>query len=208
MAELVNIHPEDPELRKVVAVSKCLMDGGVIVFPTDSVYAFGCSLNHPKAIDRLAQIKGVKREQARFSILCGHFSQVSEYTKHIDTDKFKIMKKALPGPYTFILEAGGDIPAFFKTKRRQIGIRIPKNNIAQKIVELLGIPIVCTSVLDDDKIIEHIADPELIMEKHGHEVDMIVDGGSGHLTGSTVIDLTGNEPVIVRPGAGDLDIIS
>jgi len=208
MADLLNIHPEDPELRKIVSVSQCLMNGGVIVFPTDSVYAFGCSLSHPKAIDRLAKIKGVKREKAQFSILCGHFSQIAEYTKHINKDKFKLMRKALPGPYTFILEAGGEIPAFFKTKRRQIGIRIPKNNIAQKIVELLGIPIVCTSVLDDDKILEHIADPELILEKHGHEVDMIIDGGAGHLTGSTVVDLTKDEPIVIRNGAGSLDFLS
>lgn len=208
MAELIEIHPENPEQRKVVSVSKCLMDGGVIVFPTDSVYAFGCSLSSPKAIERLAKIKGVKREKARFSILCSDLAQVAEYTKQIDTQEFKLMKRALPGPYTFILEASAEVPAFFKTKRRHIGIRIPKNNVAQDIVGLLGLPIVCTSVHDDDAILEHISDPELIMEKHGHETDMIIDGGAGHLTGSTVIDLTGSEPEVLREGLGDLDVLS
>lgn len=208
MAELIELHPLDPEQRKLARAVECLKSGGLIVFPTDSVYAFGCALNHPKAIEKMAKIKGVKREKANFSIVCQDLAQVARYTKQIDTPSYKLMKRATPGPFTFILEASADVPAFFKTKRRHIGIRIPQRPAAQQLVGSLGIPMVCSSVHDDDAILEHIADPELILEKHGHEVDIIIADGPGQLTGSTVVDLTGPQPEVVREGLGSLDLMN
>ncbi len=207
MAQLVKIYPENPNPKAIAQVIKVLQKGGVIVYPTDTVYSIGCDITQQKAMERVARIKGIKLEKANFSIVFSSLSNLSEYTRQVDTPTYKLLKRALPGPYTFILEASSAVPKLFKNKRKTIGIRIPDNAIARTLVEELGKPIVATSVHDDDEIIEYTTDPELILEKYGEQVDLVIDGGMGDNFASTVIDLSNGEQEILREGKGDLSIL-
>ncbi|HMM10945.1 MAG TPA: L-threonylcarbamoyladenylate synthase [Bacteroidales bacterium] len=201
---LLRIYPENPSPRHIKTVVDCLNEGGIVIFPTDTVYGMGCSIRHPKALERIAQIKGIKKEKANFSFIFHNLSLLSEFTRPIGNEVFKLMKRNLPGPFTFILEANNNIPKLFQNKKRTIGIRIPNEKIIQTIVSELGHPILTTSILDDDKILEYTTDPEMINEKFCDKVDIIIDAGYGGNQPSTIVDCTGDEPVILRQGKGEL----
>jgi len=205
MAEFIKIYEENPNPKDVKRVVAIIRKGGLVIYPSDTVYALGCDIKNTRALERVAQLKGVKLEKANFSFVCENLSNLSDYVKQIDSSTFKLLKRALPGPYTFILPGNNNLPTVFK-KKKEVGIRVPANNIVQAIVHELGNPIVSTSIKDEDEVIEYTTDPELILEKWGHLVDVIVDGGYGGNIPSTVIDLTGDEPVLVRQGKGDLEI--
>lgn len=205
MAEFIRIYEENPNAKEIKKVIKVLKNGGLIIYPTDTVYGLGCDINNIKALERVAQIKGVKLDKANFSFICHDLSNLSDYVKQIDTTTFKILKRALPGPYTFILPGAKTLPHPFK-KKKTVGIRVPKNNIALEIVRQLGRPIISTSIRDEDEIIEYTTDPELILEKWDNLVDVVIDGGYGDNLASTIIDLSEDEPVIVREGKGSLEI--
>ncbi|MFN8208830.1 MAG: L-threonylcarbamoyladenylate synthase [Bacteroidales bacterium] len=197
---LIKIYPQNPNTREIEKVLDILNRGGVIIFPTDTVYGIGCDIYQHKAVERVAQIKGIKLEKADFSFIFADLSHLSEYTTGVTNPVFKLMKKNLPGPFTFILSASHNIPRIFKGKKKTIGIRVPDNPIILEIVKKLGHPMLTTSVHDEDEIIEYTTDPELIHEKFGNLVDLVIDGGFGNLTPSTVIDCTGDEPEILREG--------
>lgn len=203
---IVKIHPENPSEKQIEKVVKCLQNGGVIIYPTDGVYAIGCSIYKPKAIEKVARIKNVKLNKANFSIICHDLSNITEYTTPISNTVFKVLKKSLPGPFTFILEANNLIPKTFKQKRKTIGIRIPNNLIPLEIVRVLESPIISTSVYDEDEILEYTTDPELIYERYEKTVDMVIDGGAGNNVPTTVVDCSTGEIEIVRQGVGELDI--
>ena len=205
MAQFIKIYPENPNEKEVAKVVKALKDGGLIIYPTDTVYGLGCDITNTKALERIAKIKGVKLEKANFSFVCSDLSHISDYIKQIDTSTFKILKRALPGPYTFILPGNNNLPKEFK-KRTTVGIRVPDNAIAIEIVKRLGNPIVSTSIHDDDEILEYSTDPELIFEKWQNIVDVVIDGGYGDNHASTIIDLSGDEPEVIREGKGSLDV--
>ncbi|WP_274475780.1 L-threonylcarbamoyladenylate synthase [Mangrovimonas aestuarii] len=205
MAEFIRIYEENPNPKAVAQVVATLKRGGVIIYPTDTVYGLGCDITNIKALERIARLKGVKLEKSNFSFVCHDLSNLSDYVKQIDSTTFKILKRALPGPYTFILPGAKTLPNPFK-KRKTVGIRVPENNIALEIVKALGNPIVSTSIHDDDAILEYTTDPELILEKWDNLVDIVVDGGYGDNEASTVIDLSEDVPEIVREGKGSLDI--
>lgn len=205
MAEFIKIYPENPNPAAIAKVVKVLKNGGLIIYPTDTVYGLGCDITNTKALERIAKIKGVKLEKANFSFVCHDLSNLSDYVKQIDTPTFKILKRALPGPYTFILPGSTTLPKEFK-KKSTVGIRVPDNTIALEIVKQLGNPIVSSSIHDEDDVIEYTTDPELIFEKWQEKVDLVIDGGYGDNQASTVIDLTGYEPEIIREGKGSLDI--
>jgi tRNA threonylcarbamoyl adenosine modification protein (Sua5/YciO/YrdC/YwlC family) len=204
---LINIHPDNPDKRKIEQVIQVLKKGGVIIYPTDTVYSMACDLNNRKAVDRMAQIKGIKIEKANFSLICYDLSHISDYTVQFGNNIYKMMKRALPGPFTFILNANNSVPKLFKSKKKTIGIRVPNNNIAREIVKELGNPLISTSVHDDDEILEYITDPELIHEKYEKIIDIVIDGGYGQNEASTIVDCTGSEPEIIREGIGSVDII-
>jgi len=201
---LLDIHPENPQQRLINQVVETLKQGGIIIFPTDTIYAFGCDLYNQKAAERLAWLKGIKLEKANFSIICHDFSNLSEYTRQVGNPVFKLMKQYLPGPYTFILPASSMVPKLFKSRRKNIGIRIPANNIPRQLVYHLGHPILTTSLHDHDKIKEYPTDPELIYEEYQNNVDLVINGGFGSITPSTIIDCTTDTPEIVREGAGEI----
>ncbi|KAF0203609.1 MAG: Sua5/YciO/YrdC/YwlC family [Bacteroidetes bacterium] len=201
---LLRIFPENPSSRQIRTVVECLLDGGVIIYPTDTVYGMGCDIFKSKAIERIAQIKGIKVEKANFSFICSDLSQLSDYTRPISNDVFKLMKKNLPGPFTFILNASNSVPKLIQSKKKTVGIRIPGNNIPLEIVNELGHPIMSTSIHDEDEILEYTTDPELIYEKYKNLVDIVIDGGFGDNEASTIIDCTGSEPLIIREGKGEL----
>lgn len=203
MARIIRIHPENPQQSAIDEVVKVLRDGGLIIYPSDTVYALGCDINNIRAMERLAQVKKVKLEKAQFSIICNDLSHLSAYTKPIDTSIFRILKNNIPGPFTFILEANKNLPLAYKGKKT-IGIRVPEHNIPQQIVEKLGHPIASTSIKDDDEVLEYTTDPELIAEKYENLVDVVIDSGFGDNTASTVVDLTSGEPEIIREGKGQL----
>lgn len=205
MAEFVRIYEENPNPKEINRVVNVLKNGGLIIYPTDTVYALGCDINNYKALEEIARIKHVKLEQANFSFVCSDLSNLSDYVKQIDTSTFKILKRALPGPYTFILPGAKTLPSAFK-KKKTVGIRIPKNNIALEIVKQLGNPIISTSIYDEDEVLEYTTDPELIHEKWNHIVDLVINGGYGGNEPSTIVDLSEDEPLIVREGKGSLDI--
>ncbi|HNW75705.1 MAG TPA: L-threonylcarbamoyladenylate synthase [Bacteroidales bacterium] len=202
---LLKIHPDNPGERHLKIITECLRDGGVIIYPTDTVYGMGCDITRIKAVERVAQIKGIKREKANFSFICSSLSQLSDYTLPIPNPVYKMMRKALPGPYTFILNANSNVPRFFQSKKKTVGIRIPAHNVPLQIVELSGIPIMTTSLHDDDKIREYPTDPEIIYERYRKLVDIVIDSGPCGIVASTVIDCTGEEPLLVRQGKGDWD---
>ncbi len=202
---MIKIYPENPAPKHIKMVIDVLENGGVVIFPTDTIYALGCSINKPKALDKIAQLKGIKKEKANFSFLVNDLSMLSEFTKPFDNKTFRLMRKNLPGPFTFILNANSNIPKIFQSKKKTIGFRIPENNILTSIIEELGTPLVSTSIHDDDEILEYTTDPELIYEKYKDRVDLVIDGGYGDNVASTVVDCTGDEPEIIRQGKGILE---
>ncbi len=206
MAEFIKIYNENPNQKAIDKVIDILKKGGLIIYPTDTVYGLGCDITNTKALEKIAKIKGVKLEKANFSFVCSDLSHLSDYIKQIDSPTFKLLKRALPGPYTFILPGSNNLPRAFK-KRKTVGIRIPDNNIARALVTSLGNPIVSTSIRDDDDILEYTTDPELIYEKWQNLVDVVIDGGYGDNYASTIIDLTHTEPEIIREGKGSLDVL-
>ena len=201
---ILKIYPDNPNPKRIQEVADILRNGGIVIYPTDTVYSIGCDLMNQKAIAKVAAIKGIKPEKANFSIICYDLSHISEYAK-VNTPDYKLLKKSLPGPFTFILNATGNVPKIFKSKKKTIGIRIPNNNIAREIVLEFGNPIIATSVHDDDEILEYTTDPELIHEKYGKLVDVVIDGGMGNNEASTIVDLTDGEPEIIRQGLGELE---
>ncbi|MCP4802794.1 MAG: threonylcarbamoyl-AMP synthase [Bacteroidetes bacterium] len=206
MAKFIRIYEENPNPKDVDLVVDILKSGGLIIYPTDTVYGLGCDILNIKALERVAKIKGVKLEKANFSFICHDLSNLSDYVKQIDNSTFKLLKRALPGPYTFILPSAKSLPNPFK-KKKTVGIRIPKNNIALDIVKKLGRPIISTSIRDDDEIIEYTTDPELIKEKWNNLVELVINGGFGDNEPSTIIDMSSNEPLVIREGKGTLEIL-
>jgi len=205
MAEFIKIYPNNPNPKDIKRVVDVIRKGGVIIYPSDTVYALGCDVKNTRALERVAKLKGVKLEKANFSFVCESLSNLSDYVKQIDSSTFKLLKRALPGPYTFILPGNNNLPTVFK-KKKEVGIRVPDNSIVQAIVHELGNPIISTSIRDEDEVIEYTTDPELIYEKWNKLVDIVIDGGYGDNVPSTVIDLTGDEPILVREGKGSLEI--
>lgn len=200
---LIKIHPENPNDRQLNRVVDILKDGGVIIYPTDTVYGIGCDITKPKAVERIMQIKEVKPRDAQFSFICSDLSHITDFAR-LNNSNFKLLKRNLPGPFTFILPGLNRVPDYFISKRKTVGIRIPDNNIILELVRLLGNPILTTSLKDDDDIIEYTTDPELIYEKYADIVDAVIDGGYGDNTPSTVVDCTDDEPIIIREGKGEL----
>lgn len=206
MSQFIKIYPDNPNEAAIKKVVDVLKNGGLVIYPTDTVYGLGCDITNTKALEKIAKIKGIKLEKANFSFICNDLSNISDYVKQIDTATFKILKRALPGPYTFILPGNTNLPKEFK-KKTTVGIRVPDNNIALEIVKTLGNPIVSTSIRDEDEVLEYSTDPELIFEKWQNQVDLVIDGGYGNNVASTIIDLSGFEPVVIREGKGSLDIL-
>ncbi|MCW3462433.1 L-threonylcarbamoyladenylate synthase [Chitinophaga nivalis] len=204
---LLNIHPDNPNARHIKTIIECLKDGGVIIYPTDTVYGLGCDITQHKAIERIARIKQVDLKKAHFSFICYDLSHLSDYAKSVDTPVFRMLKKALPGPYTFILPASRMVPRLLKTKKDTVGIRVPDNNICRTIVKELDNPLMSTT-LPVEHYVEEYTDPEIIYEKFGKQVDIVVDGGPGGIAFSTVVDCTGEEPVLIREGLGSFDAIT
>ncbi len=200
---LVQIYPDNPDPKRMQKAVEILRNGGVIIYPTDTIYAIGCDALNVKAVAKVAEIKGVKPEKANFSIICFDLSHISTYAR-IDTPDYKIMKKNLPGPFTFILNGSSALPKILNNKRKEVGIRVPNNNIARQLTEMLGNPLIATSVHDDDEVLEYTTDPELIYEKYQNRVDMVINGGYGKNEASTVVDLTKGEVEILRQGAQEL----
>ena len=202
---LLQIHPKNPNPRHIKMILECLNDDGVIIFPTDTIYGIGCSINSSKAFERIAQIKGVRKEKANFSFIFHDLSMLSQFTKPISNDLYKLMKRNLPGPFTFIVEANNNIPKLFQSKKKTIGIRIPEQPIITNIVRELGSPIRTTSILDEDEISGFLTDPEEIYDRYKDRVDLILDGGYGDNQESTIVDCTDNDIVVLRQGKGVLD---
>lgn len=206
MSQFIKIYEDKPNEAAVKKVVEILRNGGLVIYPTDTVYGLGCDITNHKALEKVAKIKGIKLEKANLSFICSDLSHLSDYVKQIDTSTFKLLKRALPGAYTFILPGNNDLPKVFKNKKT-VGIRVPDNNIIRAIVKELGNPIISTSIHDDDEIVEYSTDPELIFEKWQNQVDAVIDGGYGYNIPSTIVDLSGYEPVVVREGKGSLDIL-
>ncbi|MDP1744084.1 MAG: L-threonylcarbamoyladenylate synthase [Bacteroidota bacterium] len=201
----LRINPNKPNYDEIAKVVKCLRDGGVVIYPTDTVYGIGCDINKQRAVERVCKIKGIDPEKANFSFICSDLSHLSDFTKPINTATYKVMKKALPGPFTFILEANNNVPKIFRSKKKTVGIRIPDNIISLEIVKQLGNPIMSTSVHDDDEIVEYTTDPELIYEKYKDQVDIVIAGGYGNNQASTIVDCTNGDFAILRQGLGMLE---
>jgi len=204
---LVEIHPDNPNPRAIQQAVDHLRNGGVIIYPTDTVYAFGCDIYSKTAVERICQLRGIKPEKANFSFICHDLSQLSEYVKQVSTPTYRVMKHALPGPYTFILNASGLVPKIFKSKKKTVGIRVPNNNIAHALVEGLGNPIMSASLKDEDELVEYTTDPYIIHERYQNQVELVLDGGFGNNAPSTVLNCTGNQPEVIREGLGDVSFI-
>lgn len=203
MAELIKLYEDNPDPKQIAKIVNVLRQGGLVIYPTDTVYGLGCDIRSVKALERIARIKGIKLDKANFSFICYDLSNLSDYVKQLDTQRFKILKRAFPGPFTFILPGNNNLPKVFK-KKKTVGIRIPDNQIARDLVKSLENPIVSTSIHDEDEVLEYTTDPELILEKWDKLVDIVIDGGYGDNTPSTIIDLTSEEPELIRQGKGDL----
>jgi tRNA threonylcarbamoyl adenosine modification protein (Sua5/YciO/YrdC/YwlC family) len=197
---LLHLHPVNPQPRNIRTIVECLLDGGVIVYPTDTIYGLGCDIFQSKAIERICRIKGVDPAKARLSFICHDLSDLSNYTKSISTPLYRLLKTYLPGPYTFILPASKQVPKILKSRKDTIGLRIPDNVIARSLIRELGHPILSSSL--PGEMVEEYTDPEMIEEKFGRLVDIVVDGGIGGILPSTIIDCTGDEPVLIRKGLG------
>ena len=204
---LLQIHPDNPEPRKIKQVTEILKKGGIVIIPTDTIYAYICDIYQAKAFEKICRLKDVKPSKANFSLLCTDLSNISEFARPFDRSIYKLLNRAFPGPYTFILEASSAVPGVFRDRRKTIGLRIPEHPFIQALLQDVGNPLVVTSLHDLDSVREYPTDPELIEEEHGHEVDLVVDGGAGRLIASTVIDCTDGEPVVVREGAGDTSFL-
>lgn len=203
----LKIYPENPNPRDVRQVVDCLKDGGIIIYPTDTIYGIGCDIYKPRSIERIVEITGDKKKKSTLSFICYDLSHLSDFTRPINNQIFRAMKKTLPGPYTFILEANNQVPKILQSKKKTVGIRIPQNNIIREIVKQLGHPILSTSVKDDDEIIEYTTDPELIYEKYKNQVDLVIDGGYGDNVPSTVVDCSSGEIEIIREGKGEVNLL-
>ncbi len=206
MADFIRIYEENPNPKEIQRVVQILRKGGLVIYPTDTVYGLGCDITNTRALEKIARIKGIKLAKANWSFICADLSNLSDYVRQIDTSTFKILKRALPGPYTFILPGNNNLPKEFK-KKKTVGIRVPDNNIAKALVEELGNPIVSTSIRDDDDILEYTTDPELILEKWDNLVDVVIDGGYGGNVASTIIDISSGEPELIREGKGSTEIL-
>ena len=203
----LKIYPENPNPREIRKVVDCLQNGGIIIYPTDTIYGLGCDIFRPKAVERITEILGDSKKKSAMTFICHDLSNLSDYTKPISNNVFKVMKRALPGPFTFILEANNNVPKIVQSNKKTVGIRVPDNNIIREIVRELGHPILSTSVKDDDEVVEYTTDPELIYEKYENLVDMVIDGGYGDNVPSTVVDCTSGEIEIVREGKGDVELL-
>lgn len=199
---LLKIYPENPSQQQIRKVVDCLKSGGIVIYPTDTVYGFGCDIYNKKAVERITQIKGIKKEKANFSFICFDLSHIADYTRPISNEVYKLMRKNLPGPFTFILNANNKVPKLFQSKKKTVGIRVPNNNIIRSIVKEFGNPIMSTSVYDEDGILEYTTDPEIIYANYKNIVDVVIDGGYGGNEASTVIDCTQDEIIIKRQGKG------
>ena len=204
MSELIKIYEKNPSEREIDKVVEVLKNGGLIIYPTDTVYGLGCDITNLKAMEKVAKIKGVKLNKANFSFICYDLSNLSDYVKQIDTPTYKILKRALPGPYTFVLPGNSNLPKAFK-KKKTVGIRVPDSTIIRELVKKLGNPIVSTSIYDEDDLLEYTTDPELIFEKWKHKVDIVIDGGYGNNIPSTIVDLSQNEIIVLREGKGSIE---
>ena len=203
LIRLYNENPNPKDIRRIVEVLK---DGGIIIYPTDTVYGMGCDISNSRAVEQVARLKGIDVEKSNFSFICSDMSHLSVYSRPISNHVFKIIRKNSPGPFTFILEANNQVPKYFKGKKKTVGIRIPDNNIIREIVRELGNPIVSTSIHDEDEMLEYSIEPELIHEKYRDVTDLVIDGGLGEIIPSTIVDFTGEEPVIIRQGKGILQL--
>jgi tRNA threonylcarbamoyl adenosine modification protein (Sua5/YciO/YrdC/YwlC family) len=202
---LLKTHPDNPDQRQISKAVEILKDGGVIIFPTDTVYGLGCDILSGKAVERVARIKGIPIEKANFSFICHSLSQLTDYARHVNNPTFKLMKQCFPGPFTFILDASSNVPRIFRSRKKTIGIRIPDNKIIIELVKELGHAILTTSIHDEDEVLDYTTDPELIHEHYMNLVDAVIDGGYGNNVPSTVIDCTGPLPFILRQGIGIVD---
>lgn len=204
---LLKIYPENPNPRAIRQIVECLEDGGVIIYPTDTIYGIGCDIFKQKSIEKVVNLVGKNKKKSSLSFICSDLSHLSDFSRPIENNIFKVMKKVLPGPYTFILGANNNVPKLLQSNKKTIGIRIPDNNIIREIVKELGHPILSTSIKDDDEIIEYTTDPELIYEKYGDLVDIVIDGGFGDNIPSTVVNCTSGTIEILREGKGDVDLL-
>jgi tRNA threonylcarbamoyl adenosine modification protein (Sua5/YciO/YrdC/YwlC family) len=200
---LIKIYPDNPNPRDLDRIVDVLREGGVIIYPTDTVYGIGCDITKPKAVERIIKIKGIKPKEAQFSFMCSDLSHISDFAR-VDNSTFKLLKRNLPGPFTFVLPGFNRVPDYFMSKRKTVGIRIPDHPIPIELVRLLGNPILTTSLKDDDEVIEYTTDPELIFEKYSDLVDLVIDAGYGDNIPSTIVDCTEEEPVVIREGKGEL----
>lgn len=204
MAKLIKVHPENPHERAIEQIVEVLKNGGLIIYPSDTVYGLGCDITNMKAMERLSKLKGIKLEKSQFSFVCNDLSHLSQYTKPISNSNFKLLRRALPGPFTFVLEASNNLPNTYKN-RKTVGIRVPDHLVPKMIVEKLGNPIASTSIKDDDEIVEYTTDPELIAEKFDKLVDLVIDSGVGDNHASTIVDITNDDVVVLREGKGDIN---
>ncbi|SFC92375.1 L-threonylcarbamoyladenylate synthase [Spirosoma endophyticum] len=202
-AEFIKLYPKNPDPRRIEHIVKALRDGAVIIYPTDTIYGMGCDIHNARAVERVARIKGIKPTKNDFSFICYDLSHIADYAR-VSNQAFKLMKKMLPGPFTFILEATGNVPKLLNTNKKTVGIRVPDNDIPRQIVHELGNPIITTSIRDEDEIIEYSTDPELIFEKFQNQVDIVIDGGYGGNVASTIVDATDDDFSVIRQGLGEL----
>ncbi|MFD2933891.1 L-threonylcarbamoyladenylate synthase [Spirosoma flavum] len=202
-AEFIKLYPKNPDPRRIEHIVKALREGAVIIYPTDTIYGMGCDIHNARAVERVARIKGIKPAKNDFSFICYDLSHIADYAR-VSNQAFKLMKSVLPGPFTFILQASGNVPKLLNTNKKTVGIRVPDNDIPRQIVHVLGNPIITTSIRDEDEIIEYSTDPELIFEKFQNQVDIIVDGGYGGNVASTIVDATDDDFSVIRQGLGEL----
>lgn len=206
-AEFIRLYEQNPDPKRVRQIVDVLRNGGIIIYPTDTVYGMGCDITNQRAVERICKIKGINPKKHNFSFVCADLSNIAQYTRVITKPVFKMMKKGLPGPFTFILEASSVVPKILHSNKKTVGIRVPDHTISRAIVEELGQPILSTSIYDEDEVIEYSTDPELIFEKYEHLVDVVIDGGYGQNVASTILDCTGDEVEVIRQGLGQLEDI-